>query len=135
MASSFSSWRVIVSVHSPFLRVFENNGFPHWLRVYNLLITFKNKRGEFYLHNLKVTWKKTSWVWHRKGGGSGGSVKLLVHASFSYRYKYFFSRKIRDKQDTFVEMQIMYCREKTTWSNRKSVYILPLQIVWLTTWC
>ena len=29
MASSFSSWRVIVSVHSPFWRVFEKNGFPH----------------------------------------------------------------------------------------------------------
>jgi hypothetical protein len=29
MASSFSSWRVIDSVHSPFWRVFEKNGFPH----------------------------------------------------------------------------------------------------------
>jgi hypothetical protein len=27
MASSFLSWRVIVSVHSPFWRVFEKNGF------------------------------------------------------------------------------------------------------------
>ena len=29
MESSFSSWRVIVSVHSPFWRVFGINGFPH----------------------------------------------------------------------------------------------------------
>ena len=29
MASSISFWRVLVSVHSPFWRVFEKNGFPH----------------------------------------------------------------------------------------------------------
>jgi hypothetical protein len=30
MVSSISFWRVLVSVHSPFWRVFEKNGFPHW---------------------------------------------------------------------------------------------------------
>ena len=30
MASSNSFWRVLVSVHLPFWRVFEKNGFPHW---------------------------------------------------------------------------------------------------------
>ena len=29
MASSISFWWVLVSVHSPFWRVFEKNGFPH----------------------------------------------------------------------------------------------------------
>jgi hypothetical protein len=29
MVSSISFWRVLVSVHSPFWRVFEKNGFPH----------------------------------------------------------------------------------------------------------
>ena len=29
LASSISFWRVLVSVHSPFWRVFEKNGFPH----------------------------------------------------------------------------------------------------------
>jgi hypothetical protein len=29
MASSISFWRVLISVHSPFWRVFEKNGFPH----------------------------------------------------------------------------------------------------------
>ena len=29
MASSISFWRVLISVHSPFWRVFEKYGFPH----------------------------------------------------------------------------------------------------------
>ena len=29
MSSSISFWRVLVSVHLPFWRVFEKNGFPH----------------------------------------------------------------------------------------------------------
>ena len=46
MASSFSSWRVIVSVHSPFWRVFEKNGFPHcsWISPVCNIVEI---RGEF----------------------------------------------------------------------------------------
>ena len=29
MASSISFWRVLISAHSPFWRVFEKYGFPH----------------------------------------------------------------------------------------------------------
>jgi hypothetical protein len=49
MASSISFWQVLVSVHSPFWRVFEKNGFPHCsdIKVLNhVLLTLASDHDE-----------------------------------------------------------------------------------------
>ena len=61
MASSISFWRVLVSVHSPFWRVFEKNGFPHCVVCILLyptslvkILVHLYRRGNYILSNLIV---------------------------------------------------------------------------------
>ena len=63
MASSFSSWRAIVALHSPFWRVFGKNGFPHCIT--KLFCFFPQKYKE--VHNkLEYVHKKMLPDVHRR---------------------------------------------------------------------
>jgi hypothetical protein len=66
MASSISFWRVLVSVHSPFWRVFEKNGFPYcisYMFFLHISITGVHVDSDTVLHVLHVARKLGLGLW------------------------------------------------------------------------
>ena len=68
MASSISFWRVLISVHSPFWRVFEKYGFPHCFNsnstVKQVLQWNKNIFYQIFVYNTLFTVQHLTYVQH-----------------------------------------------------------------------